>query len=170
MIWTRIYDPTRNPAHWTELVAPGQFAVFIFDAPTHVARDAAGGHFNPPDSVSLALCDNLPEALAFAKDVVTHHPNLFCEIYDEEGKSKDPVQAVYNPAVRGKYVGLQYSRRQTLWGSLAMLAGIAFIVLDIMRDLAWFWGYIIGMKLTLVGGFRVTQGLLGWYEHRREAR
>jgi hypothetical protein len=169
LIWTRTYDPARNPAHWTKLIRPGQYAVFMLDAATHVARDAEGGLFNPDEGVSIAPCSDLPEAVSFATDVVTRHPNLCGEIYDHEGKAKDALQVVYNQSVRGKYVGLQYAKRQAAWGSLALVCGMVFIAHDFMRDLTWIWGYIIGLKLTLVGGFRLLQGLLGWYEHRGDS-
>lgn len=163
MTLTRIYDPARVPAHWTELILPGQFAVFIYDARTRVARDAEGGWLNAP---SLALCGDLTEAVSFAMDVVARQPDLCCEIYDHEGKSKDPLRVIYNPAVRGKYHGLGYAKRETLWGSITLLLGITFIVTDARRDLAWIWGYVIGVKLTLVGGSFLVRGLVGLYEHR----
>ena len=169
MSWTRTCDPARNPAHWTELVRPGQYPVFVFDAPTHVARDAEGRRFDSGECASIALCDDLREAVNFATGVVTRHSNLCCEVYDHEGKSKQPRQVVYNPAVRGKYDGLQHAKREAFWGSLVLLCGMVFIVHDLVRDLTWLWGYIIGLKLTMVGGFRLAQGLLGWYEYRGES-
>jgi hypothetical protein len=168
VIWTRIIDPSRTPEHWTELIRPGQFAVFVFDAATHVARDRDCKPFDS-DQVSLALCAGLAEAEAFAKELVGRMPALVCEIYDHEGKSKEPTRVIYNPAVRHKYEGLRYSRRQTLWASLVFACGVAFVVHDFMLDLTWIWGYVIGLKLMTVGGFRLGQGLVGWYEHRAES-
>jgi len=168
VIWTRIIDPSRTPEHWTELIHPGQFAVFVFDAATHVARDRDGKPFDE-DHVSIALCDDFAEAEAFAKELVGRMSVLVCEIYDHEGKSKEATR-VYNPAVRHKYVGLRYSKRQTFWGSLVFACGLAFVVRDFMRDLTWIWGYVIGLKLMTVGGFRLGQGLVGWYENRAELR
>ena len=171
MIWTRINDPSRKPEHWTGLIRPGQFAVFIFDAPSHVARDLQGKPFDAADDgAALALCDDLPEAVSFAKELAGRMPELCCEIYDHEGKSNEPLQTIYNPAVRRKYEGLEYSKRQALWGSLILACGVAFVVHDFMRDLTWIWGYVIGAKFMVIGGFRMGQGLIGWYEHRGESR
>jgi len=55
VIWTRILDPSRTPEHWTELIRPGQFAVFVFDAGTHVARDREGKPFDGGPGISGAL-------------------------------------------------------------------------------------------------------------------
>jgi hypothetical protein len=79
------------------------------------------------------------------------------------------VRVVNNPAVRGKYVGLHYAKRLNLWGALGLLCGVAFVAYDLTRDLTWIWGYLIGLKLTVTGGFCLGQGLLGWYEHRGES-
>jgi hypothetical protein len=170
LFWTPTYDPAREPPHWTQLVRAGQYAVFVFDADTHVARDGEGLPVPSGQCASIALCDSLSEAVDLATKITASHPRLCGEIYDYEGMSKAPVQVVYNPAVRGKYEGLQFAKRQTLWGALAVLIGLAFIVHDVMLDLAWIWGYIIGVKLTLVGGFRMGSGILGWYEHRAESQ
>jgi len=169
LIWIRIYDPFRTPAHWTSLVRPGQFAVFIYDARTHVARDAEGRRFDSSGGISIALCGDLPEAIHFAGEVVAGHSELCCEIYDHEGKSKDPLQVIYNPAVRSRYRGLKYSKRETFWGSVVLLCGVALIIVDFARDLAWIWGYVIGLKLTVVGGSFLVRGCVGWYEHRSES-
>jgi hypothetical protein len=169
LTWTRTYDSARTPPHWTELVCPGQYAVFVFDAQSHVARDSEGQRFDSGDNISIALCDDLVDAIHFAADVVARHSELCCEIYDHEGKAKDPLEVVYNRAVRSKYRGLKYSRRETFWGSVVLLCGIALIAVDASRDLAWIWGYVIGMKLTLVGGAFVVRGSVGWYEHRFES-
>jgi hypothetical protein len=160
VIWTRTYDP--------DLVRPGQHAVFVLDASTRAACHTEGQRLTSNEPASIALCDDLPDATSFAIDLVTRHPNLCCEIYDHEGKSNEPLQRIYNPAVRGKYEGLPYAKRLTFWGSLTFLCGAAFIAYDLRRDLTWLWGYIIGLKLLTTGGFCLAHGLLGWNQHRRE--
>jgi hypothetical protein len=169
VIWIRTNDLSRKPEHWTELIRPGQYAVFLFDAPSHVARDCEGRPFEAVEGASIALCDSLSEASTFAKELTRCRPELCCEIYDHEGKSKEPVQVVYNPAVRPRYEGLEYSKRQAFRGSLILACGIAFVVHDFMRDLTWIWGYVIGAKFMVIGGFQMGQGLIGWYEHRGES-
>ena len=36
--------------------------------------------------------------------------------------------------------------------------GIGLIAWDVHRDLLFMWGYILGVKLVLVGGFLAIQG------------
>ena len=169
MLWLRTFNPARTPAHWTDLVRPGQYAVFIFDARSHVARDADGRPFQVAETASIALCETLDEAADFAQEVVSGHPELCCEIYDHEGKSKDPVETVYNPGERHKYEGLRYHQREVYLGGPAVAAGIALVILDYHREFTWMWGYVIGLKLIMSGGFALLRGLIGWYECRAEA-
>jgi hypothetical protein len=168
LLWIPIYDPSRTPAHWTEIIRDGQYAVFIYDAPTHVACDAQGECFVSGAGVSVALCGDLTKAAEFARGVVGAHPELCCEIYDHEGKAKEPVQVVYNPAVRHKYEGLRYHKREVVWGVAAISVGIPFMLYDYYREFLWIWGYVIGLKLTIVGVVLLARGLVGCYTRRRE--
>jgi hypothetical protein len=168
-IWTRVYDPLRIPAHWTELIEAGQFAVFVFDIRTHVARDA-DGRFCAAGEVCVAICASLHEAVDCARKVVAPHPELCCEIYDHMGKSGEPLQVVYDPSVEGRHQGRPFARRETVWGSLIFLSGVGFIVVDLRHDLLWIWGYVIGLKMVIIGCAFLVRGLAGLYEHRRHTQ
>lgn len=169
MLWLRTNDPARTPPHWTDIVRPGQYAVFVFDALSHVARNADGAGFDPPDQTFIALCDSNAEAERFANNTVGAHPHLCCEIYDHEGKANDPLATVYNPAERHKYEGRRYHQREVFLGAPAVVAGIVLVIFDYHRRFTWMWGYIVGLKLIMSGGFALIRGLIGWYERRGEA-
>jgi hypothetical protein len=166
MRWVRVYDPDRKPAHWSEIIRSGQYAVFLFDARTHVLRNA-DGKYPARGEASVAICADLQEAVGLSNSLVAAHPDLCCEIYNHEGMSGDPLQVIYNPAVRGRYVGRPVARRETLWGIALCLCSVGFIVADFRHDLAFIWGYVIGLKLLIVGCVLVVRGVLGLYEHRR---
>lgn len=165
MLTLRTNDPARKPSHWSEIIRPGQFAVFIVDAHTHVARDANGGFFEGNES-TIALCEDLAEAKAFAQTVVDRLPDLCCQIYDHEGKSKDPLEVIYHHETGHKYVGPRYHRRERIYGCLALAVGITFIVIDAKKDLVWIWGYVIGIKACLIGVAFLVRGFAGWHETR----
>ena len=129
-------DPSRNPSQWVDLVRPGQHAVFILEASTRLVCDTEGRPFSSHESASIAICDDLPEAAGFAGDLVSRHPNLCCEIYDHEGKSKEPLQLIYHRICTAS-TRCHYAKRLTLWGSLAFLSGAAFIAYDLSHDLTW---------------------------------
>lgn len=140
--------------------------MFVFDIRTHVARDAEG-RFPVDGGASVAICECLNEAQECAAGIVASHPELCCEIYDHEGKSREPLEVVYNPAVEGRYRGRPYARRITACGSAIFLCGGALIALDMRRDLAWIWGYVLGLKMVVVGTALLVRGLTALYEHRK---
>jgi hypothetical protein len=161
--WTKLYDETRVPSHWTELVRPGQYAVFLFDARSHAPRGPAGD-----EAGAIALCDGLTEALAFARETVAARPAIGCEIYDHEGKAKQPVEVVYNEQVRRKYHSLSWAKRETLGGTVLFFGGASLAAYDAMRGMAWIWGYIIGLKLMVIGTALLVRGAADWCERRAE--
>jgi hypothetical protein len=164
-MWRRIYDPNLEPAHWSEAIRPGQYAVFVFDARTHVARDAAGRY---PDrgEASVAFCDDLAAAQTLAGQVVAPHPDLCCEIYDHEGMARAPLEVVYNPAERGRYTGRPLARRKIFWGVALYVCAVPIVVADVVHDFRLIWGYVIGLKLMIIGTVLLVQGMLGLREHK----
>jgi hypothetical protein len=166
MKWTQLYDPARNPDHWSRIIQPGEYCVFVMTANTRQPRDADGRTFRPGGE-STAICADRNEAFGFANETVARHPELCAEIYGHQGKSGEALAVVYEPSVRGKYAGSRpYSKRETMWGGLMIAAGACFIVYDARHDLAWLWGYIVGLKLTLIGMNFLVRGLIGLHEHR----
>jgi hypothetical protein len=70
------------------------------------------------------------------------------------------VESIYNAAVKGNYVGPKPAWRR-LYGGLAVVClGTVLITWDIHRGLLFLWGYILGLKMVLVGGAVAIQGAL----------
>ena len=143
--------------HWSSAIQPGQYAAFLRDRDTSVPLTAAG-QFAAHNSVTIF--DSLSEARAWGAEICARHPRARCDIYDSEGLANDAVETIYNAAVRGDYVGPKPARRRLCWGLAAMCVGIALIAWDVHRDLLFIWGYIVGVKMVLIGGTLATQGVL----------
>src|SRR4051812_1914 len=92
--WTRLYDPNRTPSHWTEIIQPGEYSVFVLTAATRSPRDPEGGCF-PSGEEAVAICINLDQAEKLANEVVARHPELCAEVYDHRGKSGEPLRVIY---------------------------------------------------------------------------
>ncbi len=165
--WIRLYDPQRIPPHWTDLVQPGQFAVFITEAESAAPRDPEGQPFRDAAQYA-ALCDTQNEAETFANATVASHPELRCEIYDHEGKTKPPVETIFHPAVRHKHTGRRHAHRHMLTGAALLTAGTILAIIDFRHDLTWLWGYIIGLKCLICGTVFLTRGYVEWREFRTE--
>jgi hypothetical protein len=86
-------------------------------------------------------------------------PRIRCDIYDSDGLANDAVESLYNPAIRGKYVGPEAGRKRLYVGFTAICIGSLFIAWDVHRDLLFLWGYVIGLKLVLTGGVSIIQGI-----------
>jgi hypothetical protein len=119
----RLYDPTRTPARWPEIVRPGQFRVFFPTASDGAPKDENAQVFLPGED-SVEIADSLPEALRFAEETVSRHPELCAEIYGHEGKTGEPVRTVYNPSVRGKYEGAALGKHHILTGLCVLSAPV----------------------------------------------
>jgi hypothetical protein len=165
MTWTRLYDPDRSPAHWTDIIRDGEYCVFILSAGGRLQRDMEGRTF-APGYESVAICPDLDEAVDLARAVVALHPVLCAEVYDHEGKSGEPLQVVYEASVRGRYEGRPYAKREAGWGLTLVSLASGFIIFDFRHNLEWMWGYIIGMKLFVIGASFLTRGLIGLWKHR----
>jgi hypothetical protein len=156
----RVYDPARTPAHWLEIIQPGQYSVFVL---------AAGRRTPPPGEAYVEIAPDFETALKFAEETVAQDPSLCCEIYDHRGKAGEPLQTVYEPSVRGKYEGRPRARKEMLAGVGLLAVALTVIAYDVKRDLTWFWGSIIGIKLTIVGGAFLVRGVSRYIEARRDA-
>ena len=164
-MWLKLNDPARTPAHWLEIIRPGEFCVFILDADDRVPKDFEGRHFRDGDA-AVEITPDFDTAVRFAEAVVARHPELCCEIYGSEGKSGEPLRTVYEASVRGKYEGLPFAKRETAIGLAVIFVASLFIIYDARHDLRWMWGYIIGAKLLIIGGSYLVRGVAGIFEHR----
>ena len=159
MVPALVSDPERVPPHWTDLLRADQFALFVFDARSHSARNPDGGV--PAGSASLAIFEALADANAFACALVAKQPELCCEIYDHGREYGQPLSTIYNDAFHEKHLGRGLAKRQTAGGAVALAAGVALVGIDFRRDLTWFWGYILGVKFLIIGTTLLINGVLG---------
>jgi hypothetical protein len=144
-------------SHWSSAIRPGQYAAFLRDRDTSVPL-TADGQFAAQNYVTIF--DSLSEARAWGEEICGRHSRARCDIYDSEGLANDAVESIYNAAVRGNYVGPKPARRRLYWGLTVMCVGSALIAWDVHRDLLFIWGYIVGIKMVLIGGTLATQGAL----------
>jgi hypothetical protein len=168
-MWLKLNDSARTPAHWLEIIRPGEFSVFVLDADNRVPKDFDGREFRDGDA-AVEIASDFDEAVHFAEGVVARHPELCCEIYGSEGKSGEPLRTVYDASVRGKYEGLPVAKRETAIGVALIFVASLFIIYDALHDLRWMWGYIIGAKLLIIGGSYLVRGTAWLLEHRLDQR
>jgi hypothetical protein len=159
----RLYDPARTPKTWTDIIRPGQYAVFHSDVRTDVEKKP-DGHFLAPEEESFCLVfDSLAEAEAYCAAKVDEIPSLRCDIYDHLGKGKPPTLTYVN------YAQLHAAKKTARWGWALIAASVPCFLLD------WHWSFvaivptIVGLNLVFAG-LRLIYWGTGGKEKRRSKR
>jgi hypothetical protein len=143
--------------HWSSAIRPDQYVAFLRDRDSSVSL-TVDGQFAAHNSV--AIFDSLSEARAWGEKICERHSRVRCDIYDSEGLANDAVESIYNATVKENYVGSKPARKRLYAGLAAVCIGSALIAWDFHRDLLFIWGYILGLKLVLIGGALAIQGAL----------
>ena len=150
--------------HWSSAIWSGQYAAFLRKRDTS-APLTADGQFAAQNAVTIF--DSLAEARLWGEGICARHSRARCDIYDSEGLANDAIESIYNAAVRGNYLGPIPARRRVYAGIAAACVGLVLIAWDIHRDLLFMWGYILGVKMVLIGGAVAIQGALMLRDLRR---
>jgi hypothetical protein len=170
----RLHDPARRPADWTEIIRPGQFAIFAKDDATGAACDLDGVRFTDPSAASCGIADSVGEARAFCEAGVLQHPALRFDVFDAEGRTRPPILTVLHPA---RAAALETSpremrlRRAIAWALI--VGGVPLIVFAYVevRERDIILPAFIGINMIMIGGRLLWMNLaLRETERAREAR
>ena len=125
----RVYDPTRQPRDWADLIQPDEYVVFASHLDGGLPSDFEG----QPTSHECAVCalvTSLPEAERVANELAARHPALRLDVFDAHGRSRPPLLTVVHPARRRQLEGDPVTRRRqrVIAGVLVALAPLLFWV------------------------------------------
>lgn len=140
----RLYDPSRHPRDWMDIVQPGQFAVFassIDDGAPRSADDAPMRH----DAATCVIVDSLAEAEALCRERVERHPALRFDVFDASGRSRPPLLTVTHPARASKVEGDASLSRRNL-----AIAVVLIVAAPVLFWLDWTSGGVLILP-TLLG-------------------
>ncbi len=115
----RVYDQSRDPGNWNELLGRTQCAVFLKDINTEVPLSPQGVRLAYRDCTFL-LFDRLQQARAFCEEAVQQHPEMCCEIFDSEGKAKPPILTIVHPDAKDELSAASVRKRRMI--ALALFA------------------------------------------------
>jgi hypothetical protein len=159
----RLYDPARNPADWTGLIHPGQYAVFHSDVATDIEKTADGHYLPPTEESTCTVLDSLAEAEAYCEAKVEAIPNLRCDVYDHTGKSRPPLLTYVNRA------HLKAPAQRVYWGWVCIALGLPCFLIE------WYYHgilvvpMVVGINL-IFAGLRLIYWGKGGQEKRRAVR
>jgi hypothetical protein len=159
----RLYDPNRQPNTWTDIIRPGQYAVFHSDLSTDVEKTADGRFLRPGEESTCLVFDSLPDAEEYCEAKVEAIPSVRCDIYDHLGKGKPPTLTFVNKARvndPSRYVGLG-------WALIAAALACFWIEWHGHGNLGL--ALILGLNL-LFAGLRLLYWGAGGSERRRATK
>ena len=118
----RVYDASRKPRDWMEIIRPGQFVVFasLLDGDAPCSLD---GVLTGSDAATCVIVDSLDEAELLARDRVEHHHSIRFDIFDARGRSQSPLLTVVHPSRASALEGDATGRRR--FGVIAILLILA---------------------------------------------
>jgi hypothetical protein len=150
----RLHDPTRRPASWTEIIRPGQFAVFATDETTNLVCDLEGGRFADASAASCAVFDSLDEAREFSEHAVLRHSTVRYDVFDADGRTRPPLLTVLHPSRAGRRETSprqMRSRRLAAWGLIAAGVPLCFYSYIEVREHDIIMPAFFGVNAILLG-------------------
>src|SRR5579864_251422 len=140
-----LYDPERRPPNWTDLMRPGQYAVFQSDAATDVEKDITGRYLREARKSTCLVFDSLAEAEAYCEARVNEVHRLRCDVYDHKGKAKPPLVSFVH------HEQLKRPRRYAGWGWLLIAGSLPLFWIDWRQRGALIAPTVIGINMIFAG-------------------
>ena len=140
----KVYDQSRSPRNWHELLTPSQCAVFFkridSEQPVSPADELVRFH-----DCTFLLFDKLEEARRFCEAKVMEFPQMSCEIFTSRGKAEPPLLTILHPTVAEKDEMSASSVRKRLIIAIALFVGALPLIW-------WDWRTRSGLVIpTLLG-------------------
>lgn len=170
MIALRLFDPSRTPTNWTEIIRSGQYVAFAKTFDTGAPCDADGRPFPDASAATCLLFESLSEAEDFCRHQVERAPGVRFEIFDSKGRANPPLLVIVHPARVAALEGNPRGMRLRTWGA-ALLLGVAAVSFwyDFEHGArARFFPTLIGINLVVVAA-RLIQ-LNKSYQHAARLR
>jgi hypothetical protein len=147
----RLYDSTREPHGWMQIIRPTEFAVFATLVDSGAVCDADGVPTSTEDA-SCIIFETLPAAEAFCRERVAQIPSLRFDILDAAGHLRPPLFTIVHPS---RAAALDSSpakiRRNTRWAIALFVVGPPLIWYDwAFHDGVWVMPTILGINAVLI--------------------
>jgi len=161
-----LYDPSRKPSSWMEVIQPGQYAVFLSDIESGAEMSSDGDYFDARMIGRCLIFDSLEEAEQYCAQKVEDIPSLRCDVFDSHGRANPPVATFANHRYQHRLDSHAESRRLMRCGLVATAVSFPlFWFAWTRRGEAWIAAFF-GMQF-LFAGLRV----LHWgYSLKEELR
>jgi hypothetical protein len=164
----KLYDRSRTPANWMQIIQPGEFAVFHTNARNGGMTDSSGQYPRQGEE-ACSIFSSLEAAENYCTAKVLEVPSMRCEIFDSSGRAKPPLRIVVNPGLEKKLdLSPASARNKLALGAALCISSALFFYLDYRAGGGnWFLLTLVGINLAM-GGFRVIVWGLGVREQLRD--
>ena len=132
-----LYDPSRQPRDWMDIIRPGQFAVFasLLDGGDPCDIDGVPtGH----GAANCVIVDDLAEAEALCRERANRHPSVRLDVFDAAGRSRPPLLTVVHPSRARSLEGDASVRRRN-----TTIAVASFVAAPILFWIDWQAGGVL---------------------------
>jgi hypothetical protein len=165
-----LYDRTRIPPNWTELIQPGQYAVFLSDVQSSAPITSDGLPVRSASEYSCLLFDSLTDAESYCQETVKKVRRLKCEVFDSAGRANAPVAILVNPEFAHTLDTEASARRLVRWGFVAIVVSLPLFWYAWKNDagVVW-WPVFLGIN-AVFAGLRLIQWGHGLKEELRYRR
>ena len=162
-----LYDRTRVPPNWTELIRPGQYAVFLSDVQSSAPITSDGRAVGSASEYFCLLFDSLADAESYCREAVEQNRRLKCEVFDSAGRVNAPVAVFVNPEFAHTLDTEAGARRLVRWGFVAMAISLPLFWYAWKNNagIVW-WPVFLGIN-SVFAGLRLIQWGHGLKEELR---
>jgi hypothetical protein len=147
----KIYDKSRT-GDWMSLVGPTQCVAFFKDFHTAAPVSYRGEAFRKMSDCTFVLFDSLDEAKRFCEAAVKEHPSICAELFDQQGRAKEPLMVVVDASVAEKgELSATSVRKRRLWACALFCGGGSLVVWDWSKEWDLSWPAVLGFNMIFVG-------------------
>jgi hypothetical protein len=147
----KIYDKNW-PGDWMSRVGPTQCVALFKDFHTAAPVSYRGESFPKMTDCTFVLFDSLDEAKTFCEAQVRQHPSMCAEIFDHQGRAKDPLVVVVDSTVAEKAELSRSSvRRRKVWAFVLFCIAVPLIAWDWSKDWDLIWPAVLGLNIGVFG-------------------
>lgn len=153
-----LFDGSRKPAVWTDLMQPGEYAVFLSDPVTHAGMRSDGRYTGGEAPDTCLIFDSLDEAVEYCRSRVSQTDRLRCQIFDTRGKAESPTAVFVSPGFAWTVHSEPKARRLIWVGILLIAVSPPLFWLDWRADWHLILPTILALQLIVVGGRLIQLG------------
>ena len=146
-----LHDRTRVPPNWTDLIRPGQYAVFLSDVQSSAQVTTDGLPLPSASEYFCLIFDTLPAAETYCQQAVQSF-RLKCEVFDSAGRVNAPVAVFVNPEFAHTLDTEASARRLVRWGfaALAISPPLFWYAWKHGAGIVW-WPILLGINAVFAG-------------------